>query len=124
MAISSHFTRRESSALSYLSASCPAVAENRKKGRMKMPAARFASKPDDRLLHCAVWNVISTTKAFLNRLSLKAPRNCVAKNGLKRRVLNRENCELMMAPCVVYALFMGGGMRRVLKQYLPQRHLP
>ena len=108
MAISSHFTRRESSALSYLSASCPAVAENRKKGRMKMPAARFASKPDDRLLHCAVWNVISTTKAFLNRLSLNAPRNCVAKNGLKRRVLKRENCELMMASALCCSCVMHG----------------
>jgi hypothetical protein len=43
MAISSTFTRRVRRALSYLSASWPALAENRKKGRMKMPAARLAS---------------------------------------------------------------------------------
>ncbi len=30
---------------SYLSANWPAVAENRKNGRMKMPAARFTSTP-------------------------------------------------------------------------------
>jgi hypothetical protein len=43
MTISSSFTRRASFALSYLSASWPAVAENRKKGRMKIPAARLVS---------------------------------------------------------------------------------
>ena len=43
MPISSTLTRRARRALSYLSASWPAVAENRKKGRMKMPAARLAS---------------------------------------------------------------------------------
>ncbi|EXI74093.1 MAG: hypothetical protein AW07_02231 [Candidatus Accumulibacter sp. SK-11] len=37
------FTSRASLALSYLSASWPAVAEKRKKGRMKMPAARLVS---------------------------------------------------------------------------------
>ena len=95
MAISSALTRRASSALSYLSANCPAVAENRKKGRMNKPAARLASSAGERRLHCAVWNVSSTISAFLNRLSLKAPRNCVRKNGLKRRVLSKPNWELM-----------------------------
>jgi hypothetical protein len=39
ISISSTFTHRASSALSYLSANWPAVAEKMKKGRMKMPAA-------------------------------------------------------------------------------------
>jgi hypothetical protein len=47
-------TSRASRALSYLSASSPAVAENRKNGRMKIPAARFASTPADSVVHSAV----------------------------------------------------------------------
>jgi hypothetical protein len=43
MTISSSLTSRASFALSYLSASCPAVAEKRKNGRMKIPAARLVN---------------------------------------------------------------------------------
>jgi hypothetical protein len=60
------------------------VAENRKKGRMKMPAARLASSAGAIVVQLAAWKVSSTTRAFLNRLSLKAPRNWVRKKGRKR----------------------------------------
>ncbi len=72
---------------SYLSASRPAVAEKRKKGRMKMPVATVTMSwpltPD-------AWARLKVTrmmKAFLNRLSLKAPRNWVTNSGRKRRLL-------------------------------------
>ena len=38
---------------SYLSASCPAVAENRKNGRMKSPAHRFTSVPESSVVNAA-----------------------------------------------------------------------
>jgi len=34
---------------------------------------------------------MTTSSAVLNRLSLKAPRNWVQKNGPKRRWVSREN---------------------------------
>ena len=55
IAISSDFTSRITRALSYLSESCPDVAENSTNGRMKMAeitkAAVFASTPEN----IAVW---------------------------------------------------------------------
>jgi len=78
---SSSFVSRASMALSYLSASCPAVAEKKKNGRMNSPAARLARISGRIDVHCADWNVTSTTRAFLKRLSLNAPRNWVRKAG-------------------------------------------
>src|SRR3990172_1589449 len=83
--ISASFTSRMIRALSYLSASCPAVAENRKNGRMNTPAARLTVTSGARPARPAVWNAIRMTSAFLNTLSLNAPRSWVAKNGPKRR---------------------------------------
>jgi hypothetical protein len=40
---------------SNLSAICPAVAENRKNGRMNSACATFCSVSDDRLVNEAVW---------------------------------------------------------------------
>ena len=45
IAISQTLIRRISVALSYLSAICPALAENRMKGTMNRPAAMFTSTP-------------------------------------------------------------------------------
>ena len=63
-----------------------AVAEKRKNGRMNMPAAAV-------IIICAFIpaavasrQAMSTTMAFLNILSLKAPRNWVRNSGRKRRV--------------------------------------
>ena len=42
-------------AFSYLSASCPAVAEKRKKGRTKSACARFCSVSEDIEVNEAVW---------------------------------------------------------------------
>ncbi len=64
-AISSSLVARIRRLFSYLSASWPAVAENRKKGRMKMPAARFTSTAGESAPRRAAWKVISTTSAFL-----------------------------------------------------------
>src|SRR5690349_21111083 len=76
---------------SYLSASWPESAENRKNGRMNRPCDTFASTPA--LADAATPKVRDTTTAFRNRLSLKAPKNCVRKNGRKRRVPNSLNCD-------------------------------
>src|SRR5688572_15329679 len=37
--------------------------------------------------------VTEITSALRNRLSLKAPKNCVRKNGRKRRVPSSRNCD-------------------------------
>ena len=90
-AISKVLTRRVSVALSYLSATWPEVAENSTNGTMKIAemrnAAVFGSTPEKR----AAWNVTSDVKPTLNTLSFIAPRNCVQKNGAKRRSRNRRN---------------------------------
>ena len=91
MAISSSFVARMTRALSYLSASCPAVAENRKKGRMKSAPARFTSTSGRIPPACATWNAIRMTSAFLKTLSLNAPRNWVVKNGPNRRSASSLN---------------------------------
>ena len=42
-------------------------------------------------VEAAAPNATNTTNAFLNTLSLAAPRNCVQKNGAKRRWRRRSN---------------------------------
>ena len=90
IAISRFLTKRITTVLSYLSVSCPLVAENSRNGRMK-------SAPITRPAICGVsqltcsWYVTITVKANLNRLSLPAPRNWVQKNGAKRRWPSRAN---------------------------------
>ena len=55
MAISIATVMRMSVDFSYLSASWPAVAENRKKGRMKSACARFCRVSEDIVVKLAVW---------------------------------------------------------------------
>ena len=50
---------------SCLSASCPAVAEKKKNGRMNSPAARLARISGRIAVHCVDWKVIRTINAFL-----------------------------------------------------------
>ena len=85
MAISAIFTHLAICARSYLSATCPAVAEKRKKGKMKRPpasATMICGSTGD-------WSerrkATSIKSAFLKRLSLNAPRNCVRNSGKNRR---------------------------------------
>src|ERR1700722_17491461 len=99
-AISNVLTRRVSVALSYLSAIWPDVAENSTNGTMKiaeiMNAAVFGSTPENR----AAWNVTREENPTLKTLSLSAPRNCVQKNGAKRRSRSRLNWP---SPCARFA---------------------
>src|SRR3954471_17771876 len=106
-AISAIFTRRISVALGYLSDSSPATAENRKKGTMNTPPARATSCSGDRPASVAPWKVMVSTSAFLNRLSLKAPQNCVAKRGQKLREKSRL-CALVEP---VIAKLLGNGRK-------------
>jgi hypothetical protein len=84
MPISNTLTRRMICDFSNLSASCPAVAENRKKGRIKRPGNIVVRLAPSKVVRLAVWNATSVINAVLNTLSLNAPRNCVKKNGRKR----------------------------------------
>ena len=92
MAISAALTMRIRRALSYLSAICPALAEKRKKGRMKIARQAFASSLGSREVKRAPWKLMRMTSAFFSTLSFSAPRNCVAKRGRKRRAFSRPNC--------------------------------
>ena len=76
---------------SYLSASCPAVEEKRKKGRIKRPAIEVINICAFSPYSSASLNVISITRAFLNRLSLNAPKNCVRKSGRNRLTIKSSN---------------------------------
>ena len=73
---------------SYFSATCPAIAENKKKGKINNAAATFVQRAA-----CSLNNskTIRTISAFLKTLSLKAPRNCVIKNGKNRFLDKSEN---------------------------------
>ena len=82
---------------SYLSASCPAVEEKRKKGSMKRPAMEVMSNCAFSPYSSASLNVISMTRAFLNKLSLNAPKNCVRKSGRNRLTVNSSNCVFILA---------------------------
>ena len=55
--ISSTLTSRASIALSYLSATTSSGAENRKNGRMKIPAARLDRTSGASEVHCVAWKV-------------------------------------------------------------------
>ena len=91
IAISRSLTCRMSRDFSYLSASCPAVAESSTNGAMNTAPARFTSVFASAPLMPAAWNARKMTSAFLNRLSFSAPANCVQKNGAKRRSRSRSN---------------------------------
>ncbi|MPN01785.1 hypothetical protein SDC9_148997 [bioreactor metagenome] len=83
---------------SCLSASCPAVEEKRKNGSMKRPAIEVISNCAFSPYSSASLNVINITRAFLNRLSLNAPKNCVRKSGRNRLTVNSSNCVFILAP--------------------------
>ncbi|MCY1183558.1 hypothetical protein D9M73_241900 [compost metagenome] len=91
MTISPSLIRRISASLANFSPNCPASAENRKNGRMNSSAHRLTqierSPSIDSLYRMARIN------DCLNTLSLNAPRDWVTKNGRKRRVRSKVNCE-------------------------------
>ena len=91
MMISVSLRMRISRALSYLSANCPALAENRKNGKMNTPAAAATSIGASSPVFCAIEKVTRKTIAFLKALSLNAPRAWVIISGRKRRPLRRSN---------------------------------
>ena len=91
MAISSHLTKRARRDFSTLSAIWPAVAENTTYGRMNSAGMTMFSVAGLIEVQFSASKVSITSSAVLNRLSLKAPKNWVQKNGAKRRWLNREN---------------------------------
>jgi len=84
MPISANFTLRMKADFSYLSASTPAEAEKRKKGRMNSPAARLINKLLETGNTFAPANATNSSKTFLKMLSLNAPKNWVMKYGRNR----------------------------------------
>jgi hypothetical protein len=86
MPISRTFTARTSRALSYLSASSPAIDEKRKNGATKSAVVTLTSVSADMPPHEPAPRVSETTAAVRSTLSLSAPRSCVVKSGPKRRV--------------------------------------
>src|SRR6185312_12358734 len=82
---------------SNFSASWPALAENRKYGRMNKAGARLVYSATVRSPR-PMWKATSITSALRNALSLNAPRAWVQKNGAKRRVRSSWNW-LMRGSC-------------------------
>ncbi len=91
IAISASLIQRIRPDFSYLSASCPDVAENSTNGAMNTAPARLTSACGSRLVIVAAWNAAKMISAFLKMLSFAAPRNWVQKNGAKRRCRSRSN---------------------------------
>ena len=91
MAISANLTHRMRPDFSYLSASCPAVAENRKNGRIKMPAASVTSSLPSIPAFSARRYRIRMAIALRKKLSLAAPRKKVMSSGRNRFVFRRCN---------------------------------
>ena len=60
-------------------------------GRMNTAPIRLTIVVASSDVAVAASKVTNTTNAFLNTLSLPAPRNCVQKNGAKRRWRRRSN---------------------------------
>src|ERR1700754_2584471 len=90
IAISRFLTKRITRVLSYLSVACPAVAENRRNGRMNSAAMARPASDGGSHSSCS-WYVTITVNANLNRLSLPAPRNWVQKKGANLRWLSSAN---------------------------------
>ena len=74
---------------SSLSAICPASAENRKYGRMKMAGARVAYNPSSSSGTAMNSNMLMIACRYT--LSLNAPSAWTTKNGRKRRWRSRAN---------------------------------
>ena len=88
--ISNSFTSRMIRDLSNLSAICPALAEKRKKGSVSRPVLRLTSVFSENTTP-PIRNANRMTSAFLNRLSLRAPRNWVQKKGPNRLALSSSS---------------------------------
>jgi hypothetical protein len=65
------------------------MVENKKKGRINKPAARLVIKFVFVSADATAALTTITNKAFLNKLSFRAPRNWVIKNGKNRRFEKR-----------------------------------
>ncbi len=91
MAISSILTKRARRDFSTLSAIWPAVAENTTYGRMNSAGITMLSVAGLIDVQFSASKVSMTSSAVLNRLSLKAPKNWVQKNGANRRSVRRVN---------------------------------
>ena len=89
MQTSTNLILRTSEALSYLSATWPARAENRKNGRMNRARATLFRVLT--LIAVTAPEAISSISAWRKTLSLKAPRNWVKKKGPNRRDASRES---------------------------------
>ena len=89
--ISKIFTPRITRVFSYLSASCPANAENKTNGKMNTAPAAFTSKFESIPTSVIPPNAMKIIMPFLNTLSFIAPKNCVQKNGAKRRSPSNAN---------------------------------
>ncbi|MNN01714.1 hypothetical protein D3C81_1143410 [compost metagenome] len=92
MPISASLIARISASLANFSPNCPPSAENRKNGKMNSNAQRLTQierSPSPRLS----LNRIARISDCLNRLSLNAPSDWVMKNGKKRRLPSKVNCE-------------------------------
>ena len=100
--ISASLIARISRSLSNFSPNWPPRAENRKNGRMNSSAQRLTSRSRSALTLSL--NRMARISDCLNTLSLNAPSSWVTKNGRKRRVPSRANCE-----CWVIVLVPGGG---------------
>ena len=61
----------------YLSANCPAKAENKKNGKMKSKAPKLVSSSRVDWLNAP--KAINVNRAFLKILSFNAPKNCTKK---------------------------------------------
>ena len=93
MAISAILTHRAMSALSKRSQSVPDAPEKRKNGAMKSALATIASDPASRPERSASRYATRMPSALFSRLSLNAPRNCVANKGANRRaVMSQYEC--------------------------------
>jgi hypothetical protein len=69
----------------------PGGGRKQEEGQDEDAGRQIGEQPGASVVHCAAWKVSRTTSAFLNRLSLKAPRNWVAKKGAKRFCLRSPN---------------------------------
>ncbi|MNN92027.1 hypothetical protein D3C81_2102360 [compost metagenome] len=73
------------------SPNCPASAENRKNGRINSNAHRLTQI--ERSPSMASLYRMARINDCLKMLSLNAPSDCVRKNGRKRRLRSKVNCE-------------------------------
>ena len=74
---------------SYLSAICPASAENKKNGKMKIPPLSTTSVPGSVPTLSASEKLMKIISAKRNTLSLNAPKNWTTNNGANR--VDRNN---------------------------------